>query len=171
MNTHIGYTWLFALALLTTSAIAQTTLYFRILAPTANSEILDLHKWGTLVWSNDNPGSTYTIQSSTTPLGPWTNFYNGWPIVGYSNIYSQVVTPDNIPSGMFSLSTIAISFNPALSTQEQAAILSSYGLTTFYNYGVRWEVQVTQPHAIEWCGILDCNPHVESVDLIGLIPW
>ena len=169
MNAHVMYKGLIALSILATTVAGQTTQYFRILADIQNVEILSLHKWGVMVWSNqipfETPWPTCKIQSSPSLNGPWTDFTNGWPFIGHSNLYSQVVMPDRTPTSGFGRGTITVYIDPNLSEQAQTAILSSYGLTGYYVGGGLWSVEVTSGEEIEWCGIVECNPHVLGADL------
>ena len=169
------YKGLIALSILATTVAGQTTQYFRISADIQNVEILNLHKWGVMVWSNqlpfETPWSTCKIQSSPTLNGPWTDFTNGWPFVGHSNMYSQIVMPERTPTSGYGRGSIAVYFDPLLSAQEQVAILSSYVLTGSYNFEGYWAVGVTSGQEIEWCGIIECNPHVDKADLAWFVLW
>ena len=173
MNARIVYKWLLALSMLASTVTAQTTLYFRISAPGANTEILNLHEWGVLVWSNQIPFSTSSpssiIQSCTTLDGPWTVFTNGYPFVGYSNMYSQIVRPELAPTN-FLAGGIAVGFDQLLSYQEQADILSSYGLSGSPAWEGIWVVTFSPGPEVEWCAILECNPYVLWAGLTTPIP-
>ena len=153
--------------MLSSLASAQTTAFFRISAADANTEILDLHKWGVLVWSNQIPSPpTHIIQSSPTVDGPWTNFENGHPLVGNSNIYSQIVVPELTPTNDYETGGIFAVFDTALSGGGE--VLSDLGLTGSPAWEGLWIINITDGHEVEWCAILECNPKVLRASVITL---
>ena len=155
--------------MLTSFASAQTTVFFRISATNANTEILNLHKWGVLVWSNQNPSPpTYVIQSCPTLDGPWANLNNGHPLVGCSNIHAHIVVPELTPTNAYETGGIGVVFDTALSGAEQWEVLSSLGLTGSPAGEGLWFVDVTDGQEIEWCAILESHPHVLRAGLITL---
>ena len=132
--------WLFVLLMLMSLASAQTTAFFRISATDANTEILNLHKWGVLVWSNQIASPPiYTIQSSQTLDGPWTNMNNGYPVVGNSNIFSQIVVPELPPTNNYETGEIFVTFDIALSGGGGSSIC----FRTDGNRCVGWHVDRT----------------------------
>ncbi len=164
---YIQKLWLYALLMLSSVASAQTTAFFRISAIDANTEILDLHKWGVLVWSNQTPSPpTYVIQSCPTLDGPWTNLNNGYPLVGHSNIYAQIVVPEFTPTNAYDAGLIGVVFDIALSGGGE--VLSSLGLTGTPVWDGFWIVNIPQGQEVEWCAILESNPNVLEANLITL---
>ena len=159
--------WLFVLLMLMSLASAQTTAFFRISATDANTEILNLHKWGVLVWSNQIASPPmYTIQSSQTLDGPWTNMNNGYPVVGNSNIFSQIVVPELPPTNNYETGEIFVTFDIALSGGGE--VLSALGLTGTGVWDGMWIVHVSGGQEVEWCAILESDPNVLRADLVTL---
>jgi hypothetical protein len=68
-------------------------------------------------------------------------------------------------SGRWDKGGIVVWFDPSLSEAEQTNIISSYGLSGS-SHADYWTVYITQSNVFEWCGIFDCNPQVEDVDLL-----
>ena len=101
--------------------------------------------------------------------GPWTVFTNGYPFVGYSNMYSQIVRPELAPTN-FLAGGISVSFDQQLTTQEQEDILSSYGLTGSPAWEGIWIVSFSPGPEVEWCAILECNPNVLYAGLVTPMP-
>jgi formylglycine-generating enzyme required for sulfatase activity len=93
--------WIFIALALNTGihqAAAQGAHYFRISGPT-NTSITAFRTDGTMVWSNAQPGSTYTIQTvSSMPGG--TNWVDYVRIPASNGVSTNLIMAFNPPTGM-----------------------------------------------------------------------
>ena len=139
---------LIALALLAGvhPSAAPAAQFFRIVGPAATA-IMTLNADGTLVWSNAQPGTNYTVQTCSSLIGgtnwvdyvqlPVTNSVNTNPIVSFHPPAGMVL----IPAGIFTLGDTldgesdAIPTNVTVSAFYMDVNLVSYSLWQgVYNY-------------------------------------
>ncbi len=111
MKNNIRYQFI-VLALLALSTLnaqlstvlAQTSQFFRITGPTA-TKITAFQRDGTMVWSNAQPGATYTVQTvAALPGGSnWTNYVQ---IPVTTGVNTNIIAPAGmalIPAGPFTM--------------------------------------------------------------------
>ena len=79
-------------------ACAQSSQFFRISGP-AQTTIVAFNADGTLVWSNAQPGATYTVQTATSLVGEsnWVDYVQ-FPITNAVN--TNLIISFNPPAGM-----------------------------------------------------------------------
>jgi formylglycine-generating enzyme required for sulfatase activity len=87
---------LLPLALFTNTAAAQDARFFRISGPAATT-IIAFNPDGTLVWSNAQPGATYTIQTATSLDPNWVDYVQ-LPVIRVVN--TNLIFAFNPPAGM-----------------------------------------------------------------------
>lgn len=99
MKTKLSYI-LIALALMAgvRPAAAQGAQYFRISGP-AISRITALRTDGTMVWSNAQPGATFTVQTASSMAGG-TNWVDYVQIPTTSSVNTNLLMSFNPPTGM-----------------------------------------------------------------------
>ena len=97
-------------------AAAQVTRFFRISGPTVTT-ITEFRPDGTLVWSNAQPGATYTIQTVTSlpGTGNWVDYNHMYATNGVNtnqlNNFNQYAGMALIPAGSFTMGNLIINGN------------------------------------------------------------
>jgi sulfatase modifying factor 1 len=77
-------------------AVAQQARFFRILGP-APTTIVSFNHDGTLLWSNAQPGGTYTIQSLSSLTGVWVDYLQ---LHVNNRVNTNQLVVFNAPAGM-----------------------------------------------------------------------
>ena len=176
------HNWFIALALLAGvhQAAAQGAQFFRIAGPTA-ATIVSFNPDGTLVWSNAEPGATYTVQTvSSLPGG--TNWVNYVQIPVTSSVTTNQLVSFNSPGGMAFIPagsltmgnsigdgdiTDASPTNVYISAFVMETNLVTYGLwTNVYAYAT------THGYSLDNGGYGEgTNYPVEGVDWYAVVKW
>ncbi len=112
MNMKLNIRWLFtwlALVAILHTASAQTSRFFRVVGPTA-VKITAFNPDGTIVWTNAIPGTNYTVQTTTLPMGGDSNWLNYVQIFSSNNINTNLIVPFNLPSFWTNFPTFPTNF-------------------------------------------------------------
>ncbi len=131
MRTKIYYLFV-VLALLAgiQQAAAQGARYFRIVGPTATT-ITAFNPDGTLVWSNGQPGATYTVQTVSSLQGG-TNWVNYVQIPAANGVNTNLLISFNPPSGMVLIPAGSFTMGDALDGESNAIPPISVTVSAFY---------------------------------------
>ena len=116
-----------ALALGTT--VAQGAQFFRIAGPTATT-ITAFRPDGTLVWSNAQPGATYTIQTISSLRGG-TNWVDYVQIPAINGVNTNLLTAFHPPAGMALIPAGSFTMGDTLDGESDAIPTSVY-VSAFY---------------------------------------
>ncbi|HTX21907.1 MAG TPA: SUMF1/EgtB/PvdO family nonheme iron enzyme [Candidatus Aquilonibacter sp.] len=110
-------------------AEAQVTRFFRISGPTATA-ISEFKPDGTMVWSNAQPGTNYTVQTVTTLLGGtnWVDYVQ-IPVTNYVN--TNLLVSFNPPAGMALIPAGVFTMGDTLDG-ESDAIPTNVTVSAFY---------------------------------------
>lgn len=130
---EIGLHWLFiGLAFLggVYHAAAQGTRFFRIAGPTATI-ITSFRPNGTLVWSNAQPGMTYTVQTVTSLPGG-TNWADYVQISANNSVNTNLLVAFNPPAGMALIPAGVFTMGDALDGESDAIPTVSVAVSEFY---------------------------------------
>jgi sulfatase modifying factor 1 len=161
-------------------AVAQNAQFFRISGPAA-TKILALQPDGTLVWSNAQPGTNYTIQTvAALPGGTnWVNYVQ-LPVTQSVNTnlllaYNPPVGMALIPAGAFTLGDIAdtnASGNGAPTNVNVSAIYMEVNLVTYSQWKSVYNWATNHGYHFDLAGAGKAANHpVQSVDWYDVVKW
>jgi formylglycine-generating enzyme required for sulfatase activity len=176
------HNWFIALALLAGvhQATAQGAQFFRIVGPTA-ATLTTFNPDGTLVWSNAEPGATYTVQTvSSLPGG--TNWVNYIQIPATSSVTVNELVSFNSPAGMAFIPAGSFTMGDTLDG-ESDAIPTNVTVSAFYmdmNLVSSTQWQAVYAYATNHGYIFNypvpafaraANYPVETVDWFDCVKW
>jgi formylglycine-generating enzyme required for sulfatase activity len=131
---HLRYTfhyWSIVLALFTGihQAAAQGIRFFRITGPAATT-ITAFNPDGTLIWSNSQPGATYTVQTAVSlPVG--TNWVDYVQIPTTNDVNTNLIVDFNPPAGMRLIPAGVFTIGDTLDG-EASALPTNVTVSAFY---------------------------------------
>jgi formylglycine-generating enzyme required for sulfatase activity len=159
-------------------AAAQEARFFRIMGPTATT-ITAFNPNGTLVWSNAQPGATYTVQTvSSLQFGAnWADYVH---IPVTNGVLTNLLVDFNSPCGMALIPTGSFTIGDTLDRESDAVPTNVYvsafymetNLVTWSEWLSAYAYATNHGYGIDNGGYGEgTNYPVEGVDWYAVVKW